>query len=66
MSGTEDKVRLAGLKFNRGVARVIMPGTQTDEKFMDPTQNNFILAIYMDIFSLETQVEGQGNEDSAN
>lgn len=32
---------------------------------MDPTQNNFILAVYMDISLLKAQVEGQGDEDSA-
>lgn len=47
------------------MARVITPGTLVDEKFIDPAQNNFILAVYIDISSLKTQKEDQGEEESA-
>ena len=48
----EDKGHSGGLLFDRRVARIVTPGTLIDEKFMDPTVNNFILAIYMDLDSL--------------
>ncbi|KAL2870005.1 mismatch repair ATPase MSH1 [Aspergillus lucknowensis] len=35
------------LLFDRKVARVITPGTLIDEKFMDPSENNFLMAIYL-------------------
>ncbi|BCR90754.1 mismatch repair ATPase MSH1 [Aspergillus chevalieri] len=60
----EEKARSKGLMFDRRVARVITPGTLIDEKFMDPTQNNFLLAIYMDISSLKAHIEDQAVEDS--
>ncbi|KAL5336756.1 muts domain V-domain-containing protein [Aspergillus crustosus] len=43
----EEKAR-SGLLFDRKVARVITPGTLIDEKFMDPSENNFLMAIYLD------------------
>ncbi|KAL4872231.1 hypothetical protein BDV12DRAFT_162529 [Aspergillus spectabilis] len=46
--GAEDKARAGGLLFDRKVARVITPGTLIDEKFMDPSENNFLMAIYLD------------------
>lgn len=42
-SGT---VKSGGLLFNRRVTRTITPGTLIDEKFMDPYENNFLLALY--------------------
>ncbi|KAL3465335.1 muts domain V-domain-containing protein [Aspergillus heterothallicus] len=36
------------LLFSRKVARVITPGTLIDEKFMDPSENNFLMAIHLD------------------
>ena len=33
-------------KFERRVTRVISPGTLIDEKFMDPYENNFLLALH--------------------
>ena len=33
--------------FDRRVTRVITPGTLVDEKFMDPFENNFLLAIHV-------------------
>ncbi|KKK22000.1 DNA mismatch repair protein [Aspergillus ochraceoroseus] len=46
--GAEDKARSGGLLFDRKVARIITPGTLIDEKFMDPSENNFLMAIYID------------------
>ncbi|KAL8840359.1 MAG: hypothetical protein Q9170_001374 [Blastenia crenularia] len=39
------KVKSGGLMFDRRVTRVVTPGTLIDEKFMDPYENNFLLAI---------------------
>ncbi|PWY72449.1 DNA mismatch repair protein Msh1 [Aspergillus sclerotioniger CBS 115572] len=58
----EDKLR-SGLLFDRKVARIITPGTLIDEKFMDPSENNFLLAVYIDKTSLKKQLEQQ--DDSA-
>ena len=54
----EDKLR-SGLLFDRKVARIITPGTLIDEKFMDPSENNFLLAVYIDKISLKRQLEQQ-------
>lgn len=61
----EDKARSGGLMFDRRVARVVTPGTLIDEKFLDPAENNFLLAIHMDTSVLKEHVEGQDiqNED---
>ncbi|RAH83848.1 DNA mismatch repair protein Msh1 [Aspergillus japonicus CBS 114.51] len=53
----EGKLRTGGLQFDRKVARIITPGTLIDEKFMDPSENNFLLAIYIDGSSVEQQGE---------
>lgn len=42
-SGT---IKSGGLLFDRRVTRTITPGTLIDEKFMDPYENNFLLALY--------------------
>ena len=39
-------IKAGGLLFDRRVTRTITPGTLIDEKFMDPYENNFLLAIY--------------------
>ena len=39
------KVKSGGLLFDRKVARVVTPGTLIDEKFIDPYENNFVLAL---------------------
>ncbi|EAW15157.1 mismatch repair ATPase MSH1 [Aspergillus clavatus NRRL 1] len=63
-NGAEDKAR-GGLLFDRRVARVITPGTLIDEKFMDPAENNFLLAIQLDVPALKAQLEQQRDELSA-
>lgn len=40
------KIKSGGLLFDRKVTRVITPGTLIDEKFMNPFDNNFLLAIH--------------------
>ncbi|KAF9894281.1 DNA mismatch repair ATPase msh1 [Aspergillus nanangensis] len=55
-NGAEDKAR-GGLLFDRRVARIITPGTLIDEKFMDPSENNFLLAIFMDVPALKAQIK---------
>src|SRR5437763_11023585 len=39
------KVKSGGLLFDRRVARIVTPGTLIDEKFIDPYENNFLLAL---------------------
>lgn len=39
------KGKSGGLLFNRKVMRIITPGTLIDEKFMNPYENNYLLAI---------------------
>lgn len=54
-NGPDDKARSGGLMFDRKVARIITPGTLIDEKFIDPAENNFLMAIYLDVPALEAQ-----------
>ncbi|KAJ9296684.1 hypothetical protein DTO271G3_4883 [Paecilomyces variotii] len=60
----EDRARSGGLMFQRKVARVITPGTLIDEKFMDPSENNFLLSIHIDATSLKAGMTELG--DSSN
>lgn len=39
------RVKSGGLMFDRRVTRVVTPGTLIDEKFMNPYENNFLLAV---------------------
>lgn len=39
------KVKSGGLLHDRRVARVVTPGTLIDEKFINPYENNFVLAL---------------------
>lgn len=64
-SAPEDKPRTGGLLFDRKVARIITPGTLIDEKFMDPLENNFLLALYLDVPLLKAQVEEQNDGTSS-
>lgn len=45
-NNTSVKIKSGGLLFDRKVTRVITPGTLIDENFMDPSDNNFLLAIH--------------------
>ncbi|KAL8943772.1 MAG: hypothetical protein Q9216_000878 [Gyalolechia sp. 2 TL-2023] len=40
------KVKSGGLMFDRRVTRVVTPGTLIDENFMNPYENNFLLAVH--------------------
>ncbi|CAG8908805.1 unnamed protein product [Penicillium egyptiacum] len=53
----EGRARAGGLMFDRKVARIITPGTLIDEKFIDPSEHNFLLAIYLDVPSLQSQLK---------
>lgn len=33
--------------FDRRVTRIVTPGTLIDEKFLDPLENNFLLAVHV-------------------
>ncbi|KAJ5510926.1 DNA mismatch repair protein MutS-like N-terminal [Penicillium expansum] len=59
----EDKARTGGLLFDRKVARIITPGTLIDEKFIDPSEHNFLLAIYLDVPSLQSQLKQHADND---
>lgn len=63
-NAAEDKLRSGGLLFDRKVARIITPGTLIDEKFMDPSENNFLLAVYIDKSSLKEQLKHQDASSS--
>ncbi|KAL8823781.1 MAG: hypothetical protein Q9191_005558 [Dirinaria sp. TL-2023a] len=39
------KVKSGGLLFDRRITRIITPGTLIDEKFMNPYENNYLLAL---------------------
>ncbi|KAI9888685.1 MAG: DNA mismatch repair ATPase msh1 [Vezdaea aestivalis] len=43
------KIKAGGLLFDRRVSRIISAGTLIDENFMDPYENNFLLAIHVSI-----------------
>lgn len=60
----EDKVRSGGLMFDRKVTRVITPGTLIDEKFMDTSQNNFLLSIHVDIDGVKPDLQAEGEAAS--
>lgn len=55
----KDKVKSGGLMWDRKVARIITPGTLIDEKFIDPSENNFLLAIFLDVTALAAQSKQQ-------
>ncbi|KAI5289072.1 DNA mismatch repair ATPase msh1 [Ascosphaera aggregata] len=44
----EAKAKAGGLMFNRKVTRIITPGTLIDENFMNPYENNFLLAVQIE------------------
>ena len=43
---TSGTLKTGGLMFDRRVTRTITPGTLIDEKFMDPYENNYLLALH--------------------
>ncbi|KAF7716807.1 DNA mismatch repair protein [Penicillium ucsense] len=61
----EDKMKSGGLMWDRRVARIITPGTLIDEKFLDPSENNFLLAVYLDVTSLKKVSQDQSFAQSS-
>jgi DNA mismatch repair ATPase MutS len=59
MNPAEEKSKSGGLLFDRKVTRVITPGTLIDEKFIDTSQNNFLLSLYVN-----TDVAENSNDKS--
>ncbi|GAM38658.1 MutS protein homolog [Talaromyces pinophilus] len=47
LNPVEEKSKSGGLMFDRKVTRVITPGTLIDENFIDTSQNNFLLSLYV-------------------
>lgn len=64
MNPVEEKSKSGGLLFDRKVARVITPGTLIDEKFIDPSQNNFLLSLYIDTDYFKSQSLEELGQDS--
>jgi DNA mismatch repair ATPase MutS len=64
MNPVEEKSKSGGLLFDRKVARVITPGTLIDEKFIDTSQNNFLLSLYVDTEHYKSQSEHEANSHS--
>lgn len=54
-----------GLLFDRKVARIVTPGTLIDEKFIDPSEHNFLLSIYVDVPSLEAHLKQKDDAQSS-
>ncbi|MCJ1283738.1 DNA mismatch repair ATPase msh1 [Xylographa opegraphella] len=59
-NNVSEKVKSGGLLFDRKVTRVITPGTLVDEKFMDPYENNFILALHPEPSDQESPLRTSG------
>ncbi|MCJ1378255.1 DNA mismatch repair ATPase msh1 [Xylographa soralifera] len=59
-NSVSEKVKSGGLLFDRKVTRVITPGTLVDEKFMDPYENNFILAMHPEPLNHESPLRASG------
>ncbi|KAJ6086871.1 hypothetical protein N7467_005785 [Penicillium canescens] len=60
----EEKAHSGGLLFDRKVARVVTPGTLIDEKFIEPSEHNFLLAIYLDVPAMESKLKQQADSDA--
>ncbi|KAK9450717.1 muts domain V-domain-containing protein [Limtongia smithiae] len=51
--------------FVRKVCRIITPGTLIDEKFLNPTENNYLLSVHLRPYpELELESDGQINVDA--
>jgi DNA mismatch repair ATPase MutS len=60
----EEKAHSGGLLFDRKVARVVTPGTLIDEKFIEPSEHNFLLAIYLDVPAMESKLKQHADSDA--
>ena len=59
------KVKSGGLLFNRKITRIVTPGTLIDEKFINPYENNYLLAISasdQDVSGLAEEVPDERKE----
>ena len=61
-----EAVKSGGLLFDRRVTRTITPGTLIDEKFMDPYESNFLLAVHPSSPSEALQQTAVGLEVTSN
>ncbi|KAI9651532.1 MAG: DNA mismatch repair ATPase msh1 [Trizodia sp. TS-e1964] len=61
-----DRSKSGGLLFNRKVSRIISPGTLIDEKFLDPYENNFLLAVFIEdsVAPVSFRPKGDGIQQS--
>lgn len=64
LNAVEEKSKSGGLLFDRRVTRVITPGTLIDENFIDTSQNNFLLSLYVDTNYFEGQSHEPGGSSS--
>lgn len=60
-NNVDGKVKSGGNLFDRQVVRIVTPGTLIDEKFMDMSQNNYLLAVYAEDSS---QQSGRNDDDT--
>lgn len=58
-----DKIKSGGLLFDRRVTRIITPGTLIDERFLDPLENNFLLAAHLGPAAKGASLEAGGPEE---
>ncbi|KAI9679919.1 MAG: DNA mismatch repair ATPase msh1 [Caeruleum heppii] len=58
------KVKSGGLMFDRRVSRIVTPGTLIDEQFVNPSENNFLLAAHLNT-AASRSVTGQAAADTA-
>lgn len=61
LNPVEEKSKSGGLMFDRKVTRVITPGTLIDENFIDTSQNNFLLSLYVDTTYFAEQSQEGGD-----
>lgn len=64
LNPVEEKSKSGGLLFDRRVTRVITPGTLIDENFIDTSQNNFLLSVFVDATYFEEQSQDGGDSSS--
>lgn len=64
LNPVEEKSKSGGLLFDRRVTRVITPGTLIDETFIDTSQNNFLLSLYVDANCFEERSQDGGDSSS--
>ncbi|KAI9803470.1 MAG: hypothetical protein M1825_001813 [Sarcosagium campestre] len=64
-TSASEKLKAGALQFDRKVSRIITPGTLIDERFMNPYENNFLLAVCSDVaYESKSANEGEPGQTS--